>query len=329
MVGRMTTAASPPTGPGDATGAGPSPLRPPAPRAQASGLRAPHQPAPEPPADLTDALVAFSASLRGVGRLGVAYSGGVDSSVLLALAIRELGREHVVAVTGISASLAARDHARARLVAEGLGATMVEVRTHEMEREGYRRNDVDRCYFCKDELFSVISDELVVEHRLDAVAYGENADDVLRPDRPGSGAATEHRVLRPLADAGMDKAAVREVAAWLGLPTADIPASPCLASRIPHHQEVTPEKLTQVEQGEDAVLALGVPDVRVRHHGELARIEVPVEHLATVLAARAELVATFRRIGFRHTTIDLAGLQSGIFTLEAMGLRGAPTRGLS
>lgn len=296
MVGWMTTAASAPTGPAHATGA-------------------------TPPAHLRTAVEAFASFLDGVGRLGVAYSGGVDSSVLLALAVRELGPERVVAITGISDSLAARDHARARSVAEGIGATLVEVRTHEMEREGYRRNDVDRCYFCKDELFTVISDELVAEHRLDAVAYGENADDALRPDRPGSGAATEHKVLRPLADAGMDKKTVRAVAAWLGLPTADIPASPCLASRIPHHQEVTPEKLAQVEQAEDAVLALGVPDVRVRHHGELARIEVPVEHLPTVLAARADLVIAFRRIGFRHTTIDLAGLQSGAFTLEAMGLR--------
>lgn len=252
----------------------------------------------------------------------MAYSGGVDSSVLLALALRELGTDGVVAVTGISASLAGRDRERARSVAQGLGARLVEVPTREMDREGYRRNGVDRCWFCKDELFTVISAELVAEHGLDAVAYGENADDALRPDRPGAGAATEHRVLRPLADAGMDKATVREVATWLGLPTAQTPASPCLASRIPHHEEVTPQKLAQVEQAEDAVLALGVPDVRVRHHGDLARIEVPVEHLPTLLSARADLVATFRRIGFRHTTIDLAGLQSGVFTLEAMGLRG-------
>src|SRR5690606_617430 len=104
-----------------------------------------------------------------------------------------------------------------------------------------------RCYFCRDELFSVITDALVVEHGLDAVAYGENADDSQRPDRPGAGAATEHRVLRPLADAGLDKAAVREVARWLDVPTAEAPASPCLASRIPHQQEVTVEKLAQVE----------------------------------------------------------------------------------
>ena len=284
--------------------------------------------APPPPAHLEEALDAFATSLQGVHRLGVAYSGGVDSSVLLALALRLLGRGEVVAITGVSPSLAARDRSRARAVAEGLGATMVEVRTHEMDRDDYRRNGVDRCYFCKDELFSVISDDLVDEHRLDAVAYGENADDALRPDRPGAGAATEHRVLRPLAEAGMDKSTVREVAAWLGLPTADTPASPCLASRIPHHHEVTPEKLSQVEQAEDAVLALGIPDVRVRHHGDLARIEVPVEHLATLLDARGELTRTLRRIGFRHVTVDLDGLRSGVFTLDALRL-GAPRGGPS
>ena len=284
--------------------------------------------APPPPAHLEEALDVFATSLQGVHRLGVAYSGGVDSSVLLALALRLLGRGEVVAITGVSPSLAARDRSRARAVAEGLGATMVEVRTHEMDRDDYRRNGVDRCYFCKDELFSVISDDLVDEHRLDAVAYGENADDALRPDRPGAGAATEHRVLRPLAEAGMDKSTVREVAAWLGLPTADTPASPCLASRIPHHHEVTPEKLSQVEQAEDAVLALGIPDVRVRHHGDLARIEVPVEHLATLLDARGELTRTLRRIGFRHVTVDLDGLRSGVFTLDALRL-GAPRGGPS
>lgn len=253
-------------------------------------------------------------------RLGVAYSGGVDSSVLLALALRLLGPDRVVAVTGVSASLAGRDHARARAQAEGLGARMVEVRTREMDREGYRRNGVDRCYFCRDELFTVISDELVAEHGLDAVAYGENADDALRPDRPGSGAAVEHRVLRPLADAGMDKRKVREVATWLGLPTAQTPASPCLASRIPHHQEVTPEKLAQIEAAEDAVLALGIPEVRVRHHGDTGRVEVPLAHLDTLLAAREPLTARLREIGFAEVILDPGGLQSGRFTLQELGL---------
>nr|WP_228255293.1 ATP-dependent sacrificial sulfur transferase LarE [Ornithinimicrobium avium] len=276
-----------------------------------------------PPAHLVDHLDRFTRSLAGVGRLGVAFSGGVDSSVLLALALRELGSERVLAITGVSPSLAARDRSRAASVAEHLGARLLEVETHEIDSPGYRRNDADRCYFCKDELFTVISDELVADQDLDAVAYGENADDALRPDRPGAGAATEHRVLRPLADAGLDKQAVRELGRWLDVPTADTPASPCLASRIPHGQEVTADKLVQVERAEDAVLALGIPEVRVRHHGDIARIEVPPEHLATLVAAHGQLVAQIRRAGFRHVTLDLAGLQSGLFTLDALGLRGA------
>lgn len=275
----------------------------------------------DPPAHLVEHLDRFARSLTGVCRLGVAFSGGVDSSVLLALALRELGTERVLAITGVSPSLAARDRSRAASVAEHLGARLLEVRTHEIDSADYRRNGPDRCYFCKDELFTVISDELVAEHALDAVAYGENADDALRPDRPGAGAASEHRVLRPLADAGLDKQAVRELGRWLDVPTAETPASPCLASRIPHGQEVTADKLVQVERAEDAVLALGIPEVRVRHHGDIARIEVPVEHLATVVAEHRSLVATIRAAGFRHVTLDLAGLQSGLFTLDALGLR--------
>ncbi|MFK5634817.1 ATP-dependent sacrificial sulfur transferase LarE [Ornithinimicrobium sp. LYQ103] len=286
------------------------------------GPGAPAQLLADPPPHLLAHVDRVGAALEGVGRLGVAFSGGVDSSVLLALALRILGRERVLAVTGVSPSLAARDRGRAHRVAEHLGARLLEVATHEGDREDYRRNGPDRCFFCKDELFSMISEELAREHLLDAVAYGENADDARRPDRPGAGAATQHRVLRPLADAGLGKAEVRELGRWLGVPTADAPASPCLASRIPHHSEVTPEKLGQVEQAEDAVLALGVRDVRVRHHGDIARIEVRPDDIATVLGARDELVAACRRLGFRHVTVDLAGLQSGVFTLKALGLRG-------
>lgn len=277
--------------------------------------------ASEAPPALRPVVDRVADELDGVGRLGVAFSGGVDSSTLLALALRMLGPDRVLAITGVSPSLASRDRRRAQDVAARLGAALVEVQTHEGDREDYRRNGPDRCFFCKDELFAVISDDLAAEHGLDAVAYGENADDALRPDRPGAGAARKHRVLRPLAEAGADKETVRALARWLDVPTADAPASPCLASRIPHGQEVTAEKLAQVERAEDAVLALGVREVRVRHHGDVARIEVPPEDLATILEHRDELVAACRSAGFRHATVDLAGLQSGVFTLSALGLR--------
>ena len=154
-------------------------------------------------------------------------------------------------------------------------------------------------------------------YSLSAIAYGENADDARRPDRPGSQAATNHRVLRPLADAGLDKAAVREVARALGLASADKPAAPCLASRIPHFQEVTPEKLRQIDKAESAVKALGFSDARVRHHGEIARRELPVADLphAVSVGVREQLLKAVRSAGFRFVSLDLAGIQSGAFTL--------------
>lgn len=258
-----------------------------------------------------------AALLAPVERLGVAYSGGVDSTVLLALAVRALGPDRVVAVLGVSPSLAAEERRRAHAVAAGTGAPVVELATHEGEQAAYRSNGPDRCYHCKDELFTRIDDEVVRAQRLTAVAYGENADDAARPDRPGSVAATEHRVLRPLAEAGLTKADVRAVATALGLPNADKPAAPCLASRIPHFSEVTPEKLAQVERAEAAVRALGFSDCRVRHHGEVARLELPEHELARTVdpAVRGRLAEEVRAAGFRFVTVDLTGIQSGAFTL--------------
>jgi uncharacterized protein len=255
--------------------------------------------------------------LAGIGRLGVAYSGGVDSSVLLALAARTLGRDRVIAILGVSASLAADERTAAHEVARHIGVPVVEVATREGERAAYRANGPDRCFHCKDELFTRIDDEVVAAHRLDALAYGENADDARRPDRPGARAAVAHRVLRPLADAGLDKEAVREIARALGLPCADKPAAPCLASRIPHFTDVTPEKLRQIERVEAALRRLGFTDLRVRHHGDLARIELSPEDL--VRAVTDPLRSTIRDVtvaaGFRFVTADLDGVQSGAFTL--------------
>lgn len=265
---------------------------------------------------------AVTTSLRGVGRLGVAFSGGVDSATLLALAVLALGRDQVVAVLGVSPSLAAAERVAAHEVAGFIGAPVVEVRTHEGDHAAYRANGPDRCFHCKAELFGRIDDEVVATHRLDAVAYGENADDVLRPDRPGARAATDFRVLRPLADAGLDKAAVRRVAQGLALPCADKPAAPCLASRIPHFEEVTPEKLAQVEAAEGALHALGFADCRVRHHGDVARVELLEDDLARAMtpAVRERLRQGVRAAGFRFVAVDLAGLQSGAFTLPLVAV---------
>lgn len=258
------------------------------------------------------------------GRLGVAYSGGVDSATLLSVAVRTLGAENVVALLGVSPSLAARERRLAHRTAAQIGARVIEIRTHEGERPEYIRNAVDRCYFCKDELFTRIDDDAARAHGLDAVAYGENADDAIRPDRPGSRAATEHRVLRPLAAAGITKAQVRQIARAHALEVADKPAAPCLASRIPHGEEVTPEKLAQVEELEDAVLAAGFSDCRVRHHGSIARLELPLDELPRAVDAplREQLQTAGREAGFRQVTVDLAGLQSGAFTLSILNAKG-------
>ncbi|GAA3343869.1 ATP-dependent sacrificial sulfur transferase LarE [Amorphoplanes nipponensis] len=262
-----------------------------------------------------------TARLAGIGRLGVAFSGGVDSSVLLALAARALGPGRVVAILGVSPSLAAAERAAAHEVARHIGVAVVEVATHEGDRAAYRANGPDRCFHCKDELFTRIGDEVVAAHGLDAIAYGENADDARRPDRPGSRAAVAHRVLRPLADAGLDKAAVRAIARDLALPCADKPAAPCLASRIPHFADVTPAKLGQIELAEAALRRLGFAELRVRHHGEVARIELPAGDLPRAVAEplRGEIRAAVLAAGFRFVTLDLSGVQSGAFTLPLVG----------
>jgi pyridinium-3,5-biscarboxylic acid mononucleotide sulfurtransferase len=255
--------------------------------------------------------------LAGYEPLGVAFSGGVDSSVLLALAAHTLGHDQVLAILGVSPSLATDERTAAHEVAAFIGVRVVEVETHEGDRPAYRRNGPDRCFHCKDELFSRISDEVVSTHGLRAIAYGENADDAVRLDRPGSRAATAHRVLRPLAEAGLDKAAVRRVARAFGLPCADKPAAPCLASRIPHYQTVDPEKLRQIDNAEAALRALGFDDSRVRHHGDIARIELPLAELgrAVVSPTREAIHRAVTGAGFRFVSLDLGGIQSGAFTL--------------
>jgi pyridinium-3,5-biscarboxylic acid mononucleotide sulfurtransferase len=266
------------------------------------------------------AVTAVSASLKGVHRLGVAFSGGVDSSLLLALAARAMGTEGVVALLGVSPSLATEERSAAHDVANQIGVTLLEVATHEGDRAEYLANGPDRCFFCKDELFSRIEDEVADRYRLDAIAYGENADDARRPDRPGARAAANHHVLRPLAEAGMTKRDVRTVARALGLQVADKPAAPCLASRIPHHHAVTPTKLSQIERAESALRQLGFADLRVRHHDEIARVELPPEDLlrAVVDPLRTQMLAAVRGAGFRFVAVDLAGIQSGAFTLPLL-----------
>jgi pyridinium-3,5-biscarboxylic acid mononucleotide sulfurtransferase len=270
--------------------------------------------------ELAAAAEAVGSRLIGAAPLGVAFSGGVDSSVLLALAARTLGADQVVAILGVSPSLASDERLAAHRIAAIVGARIVEIQTREGDNPAYRANGPDRCFHCKNELFTRIDDEVAEAYGLAAVAYGENADDMRRPDRPGSRAASNHQILRPLADAGLGKAAVRAIARALQLPNADKPAAPCLASRIPHHQEVSAAKLAQIEAAEKALRVLGFAESRVRHHGEVARIELPAGELVRAVSApaREQISAAITAAGFRFVAIDLAGIQSGAFTMSLL-----------
>jgi len=248
--------------------------------------------------------------LEGAGRVIVAFSGGVDSSYLAWAAHRALGGD-ALAVTAVSPSYPASHREIAeRVVAENRLAHRF-VDTAEMAREGYRRNQADRCYFCKTELFEVL-DAVAGELGFDAVAYGINTDD-RRDFRPGHRAANEHGVLSPLVDAGLGKQEIRDLSRAAGLPTADLPASACLSSRLVYGLEVTPERLAQVERGEAALHALGFRQVRLRHHGFLARVEIAPDELPRALdPAMAEAIAkAIKPLGFRWVSLDLEGYRTG------------------
>ncbi|HZK06539.1 MAG TPA: ATP-dependent sacrificial sulfur transferase LarE [Actinomycetaceae bacterium] len=256
-------------------------------------------------------------------RLGVSFSGGVDSAVVLVLAVEAFGPEAVVALIAVSPSLARRELRAARETAAEIGVELAEVATFETDIPDYRANRADRCFHCRTEMFTRFTGQTATELGLAAIAYGENSSDVDRIDRPGAAAARDFGVLRPLAAAGIDKKGVRKLAREFGLSVADKPASPCLASRVPHGVEVTPELLRQIDDAEDAVIEAGFPEARVRHHGEIARIEVPAADLVRLATprVRARVVDGVRAAGYRHVTMDLAGLQSGAFTLHVIGRR--------
>jgi uncharacterized protein len=247
--------------------------------------------------------------LAATGGVLVAFSGGADSTFLLAAAVEALG-ERAVAATGVSPSLAEAELADARALAAELGARHLCVPTHEGDVPGYLRNGPDRCFFCKDELFGVLGPLARAEGL--ALAVGTNTDD-LGDHRPGQRAAAEHGVLAPLVAAGFSKADVRAASRRLGLRTADKPAAACLASRVAYGVQVTPARLSRVERAEALLRSFGLAQLRVRDHGDLARVEVPVEALAGLVQPerRARLVAGLRELGYAWVTLDLEGFRSG------------------
>jgi uncharacterized protein len=247
--------------------------------------------------------------LRAHGRVLVAFSGGVDSAVLLRVAAEELG-DGAVGVLAVSESLPESELVAARDLAASIGIELVEVRTREIENEDYARNASDRCYHCKNELFEAM--ERVAEARgITTLLYGANVSD-LGDHRPGADAAKDRRVLAPLQDAGFTKDDVRALARALGLEVWDKPAAPCLASRIPYGTPVTAESLRRIERAEEFLRGdLGFTVLRVRHHGELARLELPAEDLGRAVEQRERIVARLRDLGYLWVTLDLLGFRSG------------------
>jgi uncharacterized protein len=253
---------------------------------------------------------ALQTRLAKTGKLLVAFSGGVDSSYLAWAANQALG-EGALAVTAVSPSYP-RDHRdMAEQVVADFGIAHKFIDTREMESEAYRRNAPDRCYHCKSELFDrmqTVCEQLGFE----SVAYGVNTDDT-GDFRPGHRAADERGVLSPFLDVGLSKQEIRDLSREAGLPTADLPSSACLSSRLPYGTEVTTERLSQVEEGERLLRALGFIQVRLRHHGELARVEVEPSELPKALepAMAKRITEAIKPLGFKYVSLDLEGYRTG------------------
>lgn len=250
------------------------------------------------------------ALLKDMGKVIVAYSGGTDSAYLAWAAQQALG-ENAVAITADSASIPTSHKRDAEAFAAEFGIRHEYIETFEFENPDYIKNDKNRCFHCKDELFTRL-DKVCAERGIENVVYGVNVDD-LGDWRPGQGAAKAHNVKAPLVDAGLSKAEIRELSRLAGLPTWDRPAAACLSSRIPYGTSVTKERIKTVEDGEEALKALGFRQFRTRFHGDLVRIEVAVEELPKALSPdmAAKFVEIFKPLGFHYVTLDLQGYRQG------------------
>jgi uncharacterized protein len=250
-------------------------------------------------------------TLRGYGRVAVAFSGGIDSTVVAQAAYEALG-DMAIAVTAVSESLAAGELEEAQELARKIGIRHRVIRTEEFADPNYRRNDSNRCYFCKSELYGRLSG-MLGELGVDVIVSGANTDD-MGDYRPGLRAASEHGVRHPLQECNLSKADVRALALAWGLPTWDKPATPCLSSRVAYGEDPTPERVRMIDQAEQWLRQRGLRVLRVRYHkGDLARIEVSPDDLPRFveLELRGELITAFRALGFKFVTLDLEGFRSG------------------
>jgi len=247
--------------------------------------------------------------IRSMGRVVVAFSAGVDSTLLLAMVVEALGPKNVLAAVGVSPSLPAEELQAAGRIAAQIGAELVEVPTGELDDPRYAANPAERCYFCKHDLFGRLG-KLARLRGFDVILSGANADDT-GDFRPGMRAGLELGVGSPLMEAGLTKAEIRQLSLRMNLPTWDKPAMACLASRVPYGQVITAERLGRIEQAERAVRELGFRQVRVRDHDQVARIEVPAEDLPRLLELRIQAAAAMKQAGYAYATMDLLGFRSG------------------